>query len=43
MISSFQDIHRKQDKKTIQLQEDPEWMEGQSANYWQVAITVIVG
>ncbi len=27
----FQDFHRKQDKKTIQTQEDPDWGVGQDA------------
>jgi hypothetical protein len=34
MISSFQDFHKKQDEKTIWLQEDPEWEVGTGRNYY---------
>jgi hypothetical protein len=43
MISSFQDFHEKQDEKTIQLQEDPEWKVGTGHNHYRRQLLFVLG
>jgi hypothetical protein len=43
MISSFQNFHKKQDEKTIRLQEGPEWDVGTWCNYYRRQLLYVLG